>query len=34
MLQDIQEYARKNADQLKVIAQSAKERGRHAEVLE
>jgi hypothetical protein len=34
MLQDIQEYAGRNADQLKAIAQRVKDSGRNTEVLE
>jgi hypothetical protein len=34
MLQDIQEYARRNSDELRTIAQKAKNQGRDAEVLE
>jgi hypothetical protein len=34
MLQDIQEYAGRNEDQLKAIAQRVKDSGRNTEVLE
>jgi hypothetical protein len=33
-LQDIQEYARRNADKLKAIAQRVKDSGRNTEVLQ